>query len=210
MGWKEMMNKGYTDEQLIELVHENNEDSKTMLFDRYKDKIDYLLRKYAGIAKNLGVDFTDLNQEALVGFTDAILNYDPSKDASVSTFISLCVDRKIKKACIKAGTNKNKAINDALSLEYFYDEIDTSLKELIEDNNSDPLDKITEEEEYEELLSNIKNVLTDAENEVFELLIIGLNYRDIAEILDKELKQVDNAIQRIKMKIRKILENKGN
>ncbi len=205
-----MTNKGYTDEQLIELVHENSEEAKTMLFNKYKDKIDFLIRKYSTIAKNLGVDITDLNQEALVGFTDAILNYNSNKDATLSTFICLCVERKIKKACIKASNNKHRTINDALSLEYFYDDIDASLKELIEDNNSDPLNKIEEQETYEELLSEIKASLTSAEDEVFDLLIMGLNYRDIAEILEKENKQIDNAIQRIKMKIRKILENRDN
>ena len=205
-----MTNNGYTDEQLIELVHENSEEAKTMLFNKYKDKIDFLIRKYSTIAKNLGVDITDLNQEALVGFTDAILNYNSNKDATLSTFICLCVERKIKKACIKASNNKHRTINDALSLEYFYDDIDASLKELIEDNNSDPLNKIEEQETYEELLSEIKASLTSAEDEVFDLLIMGLNYRDIAEILEKENKQIDNAIQRIKMKIRKILENRDN
>ncbi len=205
-----MINNGYTDEQLIELVHENSEEAKTMLFDKYKDKIDFLLRKYSKVSRNLGVDMKDLKQEALVGFTDAILNYSSCRDASLSTFICLCVERKIKKVCIKAGTNKNRTINDALSLEYFYEDIDTSLKELIEDSSSDPLNKIEEQESYEELLTKIKSSLTDTENEVFELLIIGLNYRDIAEILDKENKQIDNAIQRIKTKIKKILENREN
>lgn len=203
-----MISGTYSDEELIELVHENSEEAKSMLFDRYKEKIEFLIKKYTIVAKNLGLDIKDLYQEALVGFTDAILNYSPNKDASVSTFICLCVERKIKKACIKAGTSKHQAMKDTLSLEYFYDDIDASLKELIEDTSSDPLAKMAEEEEYEELLNKIKEGLTSAEDEVFELLIMGLNYRDIAEILDKEAKQVDNAIQRIKFKIRKILENR--
>ena len=85
-----------------------------------------------------------------------------------------------------------------------YDFVDV----IIEDIGSDPLTKMAENEEYEELLSNIKESLTDAEYSVFELLIIGLNYRDIASILDKEPKQIDNAIQRIKLKIKKILEER--
>ncbi|MBO4600988.1 MAG: sigma-70 family RNA polymerase sigma factor [Bacilli bacterium] len=205
-----MMESNYSDEQLIELVHENNEEAKSMLFDRYKDKIDFLIKKYVIVAKNLGIDIPDLNQEALVGFTDAILNYVPGKDASVSTFICLCVERKIKKACIKASTTKHQAMKDTLSLEYFYDDIDASLKELIEDSESDPLIKMAEEEEYEELLKTIKESLTPSEDEVFELLITGLNYRDIAELLDKEVKQIDNALQRIKFKIKKILNNRAN
>ena len=145
------MKSEYTDEQLIDLVHENSEDAKSVLFDRYKDKIDYLIRKYTIVAKTLGIDIKDLNQEALVGFTDAILNYIPGKEASLSTYICLCVERKIKKACIKASTSKHQAMKDTL----------------------------------------------------------GLGYKDIAEVLDKETKQIDNAIQRIKGKIKKILEERN-
>ena len=194
------------DEELIELVHENSEEAKSALFNKYKDKIDYLIRKYTPVAKTLGIDIKDLNQEALLGFTDAILNYDSSKDASVATFICLCVERKIKKACLKAGTIKNKTMKDSLSLEYMYEDINLPLKELIEDVDSDPLIKVSQDEEYEELLRSIRETLTDNEREVFELLIAGLNYKDIAVILDKEPKQIDNARERIKTKIKKILE----
>ena len=203
------MKSEYTDEQLIDLVHENSEEAKSVLFDRYKDKIDYLIRKYTIVAKTLGIDIKDLNQEALVGFTDAILNYIPGKEASLSTYICLCVERKIKKACIKASTNKHQAMKDTLSLDYTYDDINLPLKELIEDVDSDPLIKITEQERYEELLEKIRSSLTDNELPVFELMILGLGYKDIAEVLDKESKQIDNAIQRIKGKIKKILDERN-
>ena len=201
------MNNEYSDEQLIELVHENNEDAKSILFNRYNDLINYLIRKYTPLAKTLGIDINDLYQEALVSFTDAILNYDSNKDAAVRSFVSLCVERKIKKTCIKAGRQKNQAIKDSLSLDYTYQ--DLPLKELIEDVDSDPLIKVSENESFEELMKNIKDVLTAAENEVFELLRMGLSYRDISEVLDKEPKQIDNAIQRIKTKIKKILSERN-
>lgn len=203
------MKSEYKDEQLIELVHENSEDAKSILFNRYKDKIDYLIKKYVIVAKTLGIDIKDLNQEALVGFTDAILNYIPEKEASLSTYICVCVERKIKKACIKASTTKHQIMKDTLSLDYTYDDINTPLKELIEDVDSDPLIKITEQERYEELLEQIKKSLSDNELPVFELMILGLDYKDIANILDKEAKQIDNAIQRIKSKIKKILEERN-
>jgi RNA polymerase sporulation-specific sigma factor len=203
------MKSEYTDEQLIELVHENSEEAKAILYDRYKDKIDYLIKKYSIVAKTLGIDIKDLNQEALVGFTDAILNYIPGKEASLATYICVCVERKIKKACIKASTNKHQAMKDTLSLDYTYDDINIPLKELIEDVDSDPLIKITEQERYEELLEKIRASLTDNELPVFELMILGLGYKDIAEVLDKESKQIDNAIQRIKGKIKKILQERN-
>lgn len=195
----------YNDGQLIELVHENSEEAKSILFLRYKSKIDYLIKKYTNASLSLGIDINDLNQEALLGFTDAILNFDERKDASLSTFICLCVERKIKKALIKASTSKNQSMKDTLSLEYIYEDIDTPLKELIEDVNSDPLIMVSEEESYKELLKEIRTALTDNEKEVFELLIAGLTYKDIAVLLDKEPKQIDNARERIKNKIKKIL-----
>lgn len=200
----------YSDEHLIELLHENSDEAKDILYERYKGKIDYLLKKHSVLAKSLGIDLLDLEQEALVGFTDAILNYNSNKDASLVTFICLCVERKIKKACIKAGTQKNKAMKETLSLDYDYDseEGESSLKDIIEDKDSDPLKQITQKEEYNELLKEIKEEFSPQENEVFELMLIGLNYKDIALILDKMPKQVDNAIQRIKIKVRKVLEKR--
>lgn len=203
------MKSEYSDEQLIELVHENNDEAKSILFNRYKDKIDYLIHKYVIVAKTLGIDIKDLNQEALVGFTDAILNYIPGKEASLSTYICVCVERKIKKACIKASTAKHQAMKDTLSLDYTYDDINTPLKELIEDVDSDPLIKITEQERYDELLTEIRKNLTDNELPVFELMVLGIGYKDIAKILDREAKQIDNAIQRIKAKIKKILHDRN-
>ena len=97
------MESNYTDEQLIELVHENSEEAKSILYERNKYKIEYFIKKYSVAAKALGIDLTDLHQEAMVAFTDAILNYNPKKDASLATFICLCVERRIKKCCIKAG-----------------------------------------------------------------------------------------------------------
>ena len=197
------------DEELIKLVHENNEEAKKTLLDRYKNQIDYLIKKYTIIAKNLGIDITDLNQEAYLGFSDALQNYDHSKDASIKTFICLCVERRIKKSCLKAGTIKNQMLRDSLSLDYTYEEINLPLKELIEDVDSDPLVKITEKENYEELLKEIRDNLTDNERDVFELLIGGLNYKDIAVILDKEPKQIDNARERIKAKIKRIISERN-
>lgn len=202
------MNSEYSDEQLIELVHENSDEAKDILYERYKDIISYYIKKYTPLAKTLGIDINDLNQESLLGLTDAILNYQNEKDASLRTFISLCVERKIKKACIKAGRVKNQAIKDALSLDYTYDDLNMPLKELIEDIDSDPLTKLSQQESFNELISDIEESFTKNEFDVFELLSLGLNYKDIASMMDKNPKQIDNTIQRIKIKLRKILEKR--
>lgn len=86
--------------------------------------------------------------------------------------------------------------------------IDSPLKESLSDNlKNDPLNNITNDENYKELLNNIKLSLSSQEYEVFKLMLNGKNYQDISKILDKNPKQIDNTIQRIKSKIKKILKN---
>ena len=110
---------------------------------------------------------------------------------------------------IKAGRLKNKFLNESLSLDHTYEDGKLPLIEVISDNsNNDPLENITKEEDLNELVSKIKEVLSDREYEVYALLVSGLNYKEIASLLDQEPKQVDNAIQRIKNKVKKILEER--
>lgn len=199
----------YSDNQLLDLICESSEEAKDILYNKYKYLIDISVKKYVKAASLLGIDYSDLYQEALVGFTDSINNYREEKDASLATFITLCVERRLQVCLIKAGRIKNKFINESLSLDHTYEEGKLPLKEIISDNSkTDPLENITIEEGLNELTSKIKEELSDREYEVYALLISGLNYREIATILDQEPKQVDNAIQRIKGKVKKILEER--
>ena len=85
------------------------------------------------------------------------------------------------------------------------------LKEVLSDNSkNDPLHNITVDEDYKELLNKIKNDLSESEYEVFKLMLMNKNYLEISDILDKSPKQIDNTMQRIKSKIKKILETTGD
>jgi RNA polymerase sporulation-specific sigma factor len=155
----------------------------------------------------IGNDYDDLYQEALVGFSDALNSYRDDKNCSLASFITLCVDRRLQVAIKKAGRLKNQLLNDSLSLEHIYSSYTAPLKDLLSDNKeNDPLENIVKEEEKEELVTNIKKSLSDNEYEVYSLMINGLKYDEIATLLGKDLKQVDNAMQRIKNKIKKIIE----
>lgn len=200
------MNNNYSDEQLFDLICENDDDAKNILLNRYKTMIDYLLKKYSLSATKIGIEYNDLYQEALVGFSDGLNSYNPLKDAKIQTFISLCIERRLQNVIIKANTLKNKTLLDSLSLDYEYE--DTSFKDILSDNSiNDPLNNIMNEETYDELIKKIKEELSFNEYEVFTLLLSGLNYLEIASQLDKNPKQVDNTIQRLKNKIKKILNN---
>jgi RNA polymerase sporulation-specific sigma factor len=204
-----MSYKDISDEQLIYMLHESSEDAKDLLFEKYKYIIDIELKKYSSMARVLGYDYNDLYQDALVGFSDALVSYRTDKHAALASFITLCVDRKLQVCIKKAGRLKNKLLNESLSLEHVYDAYTSPLMDLLSDNKeNDPLENIVKEEKMAELVSSIKERLSDMEYEVYSLMVNGLKYDEIATLLNKDLKQVDNTIQRIKGKIKKILEER--
>lgn len=200
----------YSDSELFSLVCEANEEAKDVLYHKYHYIIDVLVKKYLYSAKKLGYEYKDLEQEAMVGFADSLNHYDESKNAGMPTFISLCVERRLQNAISKAGRLKNKILLESLSLDHVYDNCQVPLKEMISDQNSDPLQGITKDEELEELVDFIKDSLSASEYEVYDFLINGLNYQEIAQILEKSPKQIDNTIQRLKGKIKTILQEKRN
>ena len=198
----------FSDSELIELVREKDENAKDYLYQKYRYIIETELRKYNFVSKKFGIDYRDLYQEADVGFSDALVRYKDDKEMSLSSFITLCVDRRIRIYIRKYTTQKNKIINDTLSLEYIYDKTSSPLSDLISDNNeNNPLDNMVKEEHLKELVENIHKSLSSSEKEVYELMITGLKYDEIAIILNKKPKQIDNAMQRIKSKINNILKN---
>ena len=197
------------DGQLISMLHESSEDAKDILFEKYRYIIEIELKKYSSMARVLGYDYNDLYQDALVGFSDALVSYRTDKHAALSSFITLCVDRKLQVCIKKAGRLKNKLLNDSLSLEHVYDAYTSPLMDLLSDNKkNDPLENIVKEEKMAELVGNIRNSLSDREYEVFSLMVNGLKYDEIATLLNKDLKQIDNTIQRVKAKIKKIVEDR--
>jgi len=199
--------KDLSDSELFMLVNEENEEAKDLLYEKYQHIIDIVIKKYSYVATRMGIDYKELYSEALVGFSDALANFQDDKDASLSTFISLCINRRLQKAIVKAGTTKNKVMQESYSLDHVYEQFGLPLVEMISDNNeNDPLSNMTKKETYEELLTEIKKTLSESEYEVFSLMVNNLDYNAIALILDKTPKQIDNTMQRIKHKIKDILK----
>lgn len=204
-----MKYKEINDSQLINMLHEASEDAKDILFEKYKYIIDIEMKKYSRMARTLGYDVNDLYQDALVGFSDALVSYRDDRHAALPSFITLCVDRKLQVSIKKAGRLKNKLLNESLSLEHTYESYASPLMDILSDNNeNDPLENILKEEKVKELVNSITNALSPAEYEVYSLMINGLKYDEIATLLNKNLKQVDNTIQRVRNKIKKILDNR--
>ena len=192
----------YNDLELAMLVKENDEDAKDLVYEKYNYIIDIIMNKYKKSFYVLNMDLTEVRQDALLAFTDALMKYSAEKETTLATFITLVVERKIHNCIRKADSIKNKKDQESYSLDYEYEVFSKPLNELIGDETSDPLIKIETKERYEELVEKIKSSLSPLELEVYELLVNDFNYHQIAQILNRETKQIDNSIQRIRAKIK--------
>lgn|SRR5574344_469820 len=195
----------YSDEELVLLVNDNDEDAKEILFNKYNYIIDIIMAKYKKSIYGLNIDINEVKQDANLAFSDALVRYSDEKESSLPTFISLCVERKVQNCIRKADTIKNHVYNESYSLDYEYESFNRPLAELIGDNSKDPLTNMEKEEDYKELIKKINSILSPFEHDVYSLLVNDFNYIDIAKILDKEPKQIDNTIQRIRTKIKDLL-----
>ena len=198
--------KSISDDELLMMIRESNEDAKDLIYNKYRYIVSYMVKKYKNIALNLGIEIKDLNQEALVGFSDALLSFDNESNASLKTFISLCVERRLHAFLLKASRKKNLMLNEALSLEHEYKKFNSTLADIISDNNeNNPLTRLTRDERYNDLITTIYSDLSQNEKDVLSLMLEGLSYTDIANVLNMNVKSVDNTIQRIKNKVKSTL-----
>ena len=147
------------DEKLLKLALNDNEEAKNALYEKYKYIIDILIKKYRVIAFSLGIDIHELEQEAMYAFSDAIHSFDDKKKVKLSTFITVCIDRRIKKVLKKYSGEKAKLLNSFYSLDYDYEE-GMTLKDMISDEKTDPLYNLTLKEDYEELIKKIEESLS--------------------------------------------------
>ena len=197
------------DYELIMLYREEDEDAKNILFYKYRFIIDILIKKHLKYLTSLNIDYQEIYSECTVGFSDGLRSYQEDKSTTLATFITLCIERRLGNIIRKYNRDKYKGMQDTFSLDYIYSEKDTRLMDLLSDDyEHDPLKNITEQEGYIELVNSIKDKLTEKEYEVFVLMIRGLSYIEIAEILNNTPKQIDNTIQRVKSKIRNIVNEK--
>lgn len=192
------MYKKTEDNELLYLTEENNEDAFTELIDRYTPKIYAIMNKYKTKANQVGLDISDLYQEGLIGLINAIKTYNKEKEASFKTYTSMLIERQILDLIKSSDRNKYKSLNSAISLDNFSLEETQSLYNIVEVDKFTPELKLIDKEETEE----IKNILTDFELKVYELKIDGKSNKEIAMILDKTTRSIENTLQRIKIKIR--------
>lgn len=193
------------DYELVSLAQEHNEDAINLLHEKYQPLINKKSHKYIKYLHNKGIELSDLIQECTIGFEEAIHNFNPDDNVSFYTFASVCMNRQLMSELTRQNRDKHKFLNEAIPLETIEDESDINLIDFIQDNSTNPELGLMSNEEFRELYVAIRKELTALEECVFKLKLQGFGYKEIADILDKDEKSIDNAMQRIKLKIKSLM-----
>ena len=198
---------GKKDEEIVAMAKEGNDRA-----------LEYLLCKYQNFVKSkaksyflIGADKEDIYQEGMIGLFKAIRDFKDDKLASFKVFAELCITRQIITAVKTATRQKHIPLNTYISLNkpIYDEESDRTLLDIISGIKvSDPEELIIDREEMENIENKIEEVLSSLEMEVLNSYLDGKSYQEIASDLDRQAKSIDNALQRVKRKLEKCLEQR--
>jgi len=200
----------FTDEELIVRLRDGEEEITDYILNKYKN----LVKSKAKSMFILGADNDDLIQEGMIGLMKAIRGYDSGRDASFVTFADLCISRQMFTAIQAAGRQKHAPLNTYISLyigsaEKGEGEEWELIHSLTSPSDKNPEELLIEDENLERLEKLIDKELSEFEKQVLDLFLTGMTYTQIAKVLGKDEKSTDNALQRIKAKIRKQISKKS-
>ncbi len=202
----------YSDEELIVRLRDGEEAIIDYIMDKYKN----LVRSKAKSMYILGADRDDLIQEGMIGLFKAVRDYDTGRDASFFTFADLCVSRQMYTAVQAAGRQKHAPLNTYISLYANSAERDGGglgeewelIESMISQTGKNPEELLIDKENVEFLEKEIEKELSSFEKQVFDLYLTGMKYSQIAKVLGRDDKSTDNALQRIKAKLKKAIGKK--
>jgi len=197
------------DEEVIEDAKAGDNDALEYLINKYKSFVRAKARTYFLI----GADREDIIQEGMIGLYKAIRDFREDKLSSFRAFAELCITRQIITAIKTATRQKHIPLNSYVSLNkpIFDEESDRTLMDIIgEDSVSDPEEMIINREEFKGIEEKMGEILSELEWEVLSSYLQGKSYQEIAEELDRHIKSIDNALQRVKRKLEKYLEEGKN
>lgn len=196
---------GMTDEQIVELARENDQEALEYLINKYRNFVRSKARSYFLI----GADHDDIMQEGMIGLYKAIRDFRSDKLSSFRAFAELCITRQIITAIKTATRKKHIPLNSYVSLNkpIYDEESDRTLLDIITGAKvSNPEELIINQEDYSSIESKIVELLSGLEWEVLISYLQGKSYQEIAEDLQRHVKSIDNALQRVKRKLEKYLD----
>ncbi len=192
----------YNDVNAILEIRDNNGEAKDYLFTKYSPLIHKEITDVKKKAAKLGADFQDLTQEAMLGFSFAINNFDEDSEAKFITFATLCIRRRLSNYLAKFETGKNKALVESLPLDATLNDRGLIVDSLKITESADPLRKLINSETLRELQNDMGERLSKKEMEALRYDIAGKSISEIAELMNISNKQVYNLIFRARSKIK--------
>lgn len=195
------------DEELVLYAHEGDVSALEHLINKYKNFVRAKARSYFLI----GADREDIVQEGMIGLYKAIRDFRNDKLSSFRAFAELCITRQIITAIKTATRQKHIPLNSYVSLNkpIYDEESDRTLLDILTAAKiTDPEELIISREELASIECKIGEILSGLELEVLMSYLEGKSYQEIACDLDRHVKSIDNALQRVKRKLEKYLEVK--
>nr|WP_295971162.1 RNA polymerase sporulation sigma factor SigH [uncultured Bacillus sp.] len=193
------------DEEIVELVHKGESEALDFLINKYKNFVRAKARSYFLI----GADKEDIVQEGMIGLYKAIRDFKEDKLSSFKAFAELCITRQIITAIKTATRQKHIPLNSYVSLDkpIYDEESDRTLMDVISGAKVlDPEELIINREEFDQIEVKMAELLSDLERKVLALYLDGQSYQEISEELNRHVKSIDNALQRVKRKLERYLE----
>lgn len=196
----------YSDEELLIRLRDGEDSVTEYIMNKYKN----LVRSKAKSMYILGADGDDLIQEGMIGLFKAVRDYDSGRDASFATFADLCVSRQMYTAVQASRRQKHIPLNTYISL---YGSAGTNregeeeelVNVLAARSGQSPEEMVIDRENVAQLEKTIEKELSIFEKQVLDLYLTGMSYQQIAKVLGKDDKSTDNALQRIKTKLKKAI-----
>ncbi len=195
------------DEEVAWEAREGNYDALEFLIGKYKNFVRAKARSYFLI----GADREDIIQEGMIGLYKAIRDFRGDKLSSFKAFAELCITRQIITAIKTATRQKHIPLNSYVSLDKpIYDEdSDRTLLDVISGIRiTDPEDLMVNREEYSDIELKMSEILSSLEWRVLMLYLEGKSYQEIAVELNRHIKSIDNALQRVKRKLERYLKKR--
>ncbi len=200
---------GMEDEDVLGYVRTGCKRGMEHLIEKYKPLVRAKARSYFLV----GADREDIVQEGMIGLFKAVRDYKNDKSIPFKVFAEMCITRQIITAVKTATRQKHIPLNSYISLnkKIFDEESDKVLIEVIQEISvSNPEELFISKEEYNGIESKMMELLSPFEKEVLSMYLGGIAYQDIAKQLNKPVKSVDNALQRLKKKIEKSIQSVKN
>ncbi len=200
--------EGLEDLDLVKRVRDGDERCLEMLLSRYRNFARSKARSYF----LAGSDKEDVVQEGMIGLFKAIRDFDLAQDTPFRAFAELCISRQILTAIKTANRQKHQPLNSSVSLDapaYGDDKGESSVGDnLVATTLTDPAELVISAQEIEAIRDSMRDNLTELEGDVLRLYMDGKSYEEIAGALGNHVKSIDNALQRIKRKLQRHLDQR--